>query len=255
MGSGPTGVVFLDIQFSKGPAVEKSAAAVVYFDASGRGVFSIGISDGKVAVETDDAETRRSAGSPIERRRRRWRGLTKGYPATLSPKSVNGVRGRRSTSRGNRPLRSAWFWKLKGSAMSSGCVGALFVGWSTVQATIDWAVDRDFKEAVFVLSPAGAPPGLRGLDSIGAFGPGQTPGRRHHHAFDAPVRGFSTSVPRRRSDHRSTTKWASDGRGLILSSLQRRCGLVGPKRVPAALERHDRQRWAASVKGSDALAS
>jgi cyclic beta-1,2-glucan synthetase len=158
VGSDRAGTVFLDIQFQKGPTVETAAApgAVRLLDASGRGVFNIGIADGKIAVVADDKlkrdVLRMEYRTPASTVAGVW---TKGYPALVSPRAVNGVRASVRTTGADQAKQIAVVLELKGSKDVQRVSVPLTAGWSTVQATLDWALIGDFKEAVFVVTPVG----------------------------------------------------------------------------------------------------
>ena len=258
-GSDRTGVVFLDIQFQKGPAVEKSAAAVRLLDASGRGVFSIGISDGKVAVETDDKLKRDvlrfTYRTPASTVAGVW---TKGYPATLSPKSVNGVRVGVRTSEGEQAKQIGVVLELKGSKDVQRVSVPLSAGWSTVQATIDWPLIGDFKEAVFVLSPVGgARQGSVGLDlEFVRLAPAKRRAEGIITLLDAPARGaFNIGSAEAKATTVFNDKMGRDVARLDFVIPSSAAVGLWSKEYPAALNATTVNAVAASVKGSDALAS
>lgn len=158
VGSDRTGTVFLDIQFQKGPTVENTAVpgAVRLLDASGRGVFNIGISEAKISVVADDKlkrdVLRMEYRTPASTVAGVW---TKGYPGTLASRSINGVRAGVRTASAEQARQIAMVLELKGSKGVQRISIPLTAGWSTLQASIDWALIGELKEAVFVLAPVG----------------------------------------------------------------------------------------------------
>lgn len=259
VGSDRSGVVFLDVQFQKGPSVEKTAGAVRLLDASGRGVFNIGISDGKVAVTTDDKLKRDVLRFDFRTPASTMAGVwTKGYPATLSPKSVNGVRASVRTADGEQAKQIGVVLELKGSKDVQRIAVPLTAGWSTVQATIDWALIGDFKEAVFVLNPVGGHrQGTVGLDlEFARFAPAKRRAEGAIALLDAPARGaFNIGSAEAKATTVFNEKAGHDVARLDFVTPANTAVGLWSKDYPAALNPANINAVAASVKGSDALAS